>query len=243
MVDIAPNWNMNGAAVTRAYNVPPPSVFYKTQPTYDNPDPKDPVPLVDTSSIRLTGASEKHIGTEPYSWGYINGSNQIAVRRILNTVCTFDSKDPNSVGDPKDCIIESKNTGYGQLNNYVMEVNTDWQVKTYIYSMGKVEITYEIPATPDLAALEIKADNACIQTGSTQTIRYSYKNVGVSTSTAFTVQLKVDGVVVKTENASGGANNNVLLGGTLSYKFSTSAPKTFSLVVDSGNTVGDTNRF
>ncbi|GAB7058270.1 hypothetical protein JCM16163A_50190 [Paenibacillus sp. YK5] len=57
------------------------------------------------------------------------------------------------------------------------------------------------------------------------------------------MQLKVDGVVVKTENASGGANNNVLLGGTLSYKFSTSAPKTFSLVVDSGNTVGDTNRF
>ncbi|SDI97210.1 CARDB domain-containing protein [Paenibacillus naphthalenovorans] len=242
MVDIAPNWNMNGAAVTRSYNVPPPSVFYKTQPTNINPEPKDPVPLVDPNSIRLTGASEKHIGIEPYSWGYINGSNQIAVRRVLNTVCTFESKDPNPVGDPDDCIIESKNTGYGQLNNYVMEVNTDWQAKTYIYSMGKVEITYEIPATPDLAAQEIKVDNACIPVGSTQTIRYSYKNIGVSTSTAFTVQLKVDGVVVKTENASGGANNGVLLGGTYSYTFSTAAPKIFSLVVDSGNTVGDTNR-
>ncbi|MGG2199274.1 CARDB domain-containing protein [Paenibacillus validus] len=231
LADKNPKPSMDGAAVTRAYNATPPSNFFLQKPTDTNPEPGRQI--TEITNIRLAEASTMIPGIEPYAWDYLNGTNQIAVRRVLDKACEEVSAT---------CIFERQNTGSGQLNNYVMRVQTDWEAKTYLYSGGTVMISYQVPAKPDLAYQYIKHDNACIQVGDTVNIKYGYKNIGVSTTTPFKVQLKVDGVVIHTENADGGANKDVLLGSSVPYKFTSTASKSFTLVVDSENKVDDENR-
>ncbi|WP_176835452.1 MULTISPECIES: CARDB domain-containing protein [unclassified Paenibacillus] len=121
-----------------------------------------------------------------------------------------------------------------------MEVNTEWQANTFAFSAGAtITVVSKVPEKPDLAAQYIKHDKACIQVGDTVPIKYAYKNIGLSTTTPFKVQLKVDGTVIHTENVDDGANKDILLGATVNYKFTSTAKKSFTLVVDSGNAVDE----
>ncbi|MGF7033413.1 hypothetical protein J2T17_004361 [Paenibacillus mucilaginosus] len=221
----------NGAAVTRSYDPSPPNNFFDGKGSGVK---QVSLSDIDPGSIRLVGASPWVKKMDPFAWGYTNNpatgtlSNQIAVRRILNEVCN---------DDPNDCMIETANPTpvTGQLNNYVMAVNTDWEAFSYLY-VGAVEITYELPAGPDLAALSLKIDKACYASGDTVKIQYEYQNIGVSTDKAFSVQIKSDATILKTDTVKGAAQG-VTLKGEVDYKVASSVVKQITLVVDSGNAV------
>lgn len=226
-----------GYAVTTAYDVPAANNWYLVESNADESGLSADISGSDRlvqSSIEIYGGDTHPSAQNAVTFSYGKGEN--AGTGMIRTMMALDGSVP-----PNDYTDTPGTAPHGLLRNYFMYALAKWKGETYKYQTY-IEISYKPAETPDLAAQEIKTDNACIPVGSTQTIRYSYKNIGIDTTKAFTVQLKVDGVVVKTENVSGGANNGVLLGGTYSYTFSTSAPKDFSLVVDSGNTVGDTNR-
>ncbi|WP_159886482.1 glycoside hydrolase family 78 protein [Paenibacillus puerhi] len=231
--DKNPNPSFDGAAATRSYNATASSTFYLSKPTEENPRPGRQITEIEPGSIRLTGASTKHPGIEPYFWGYVEetNTNQIAVRRKLEEVCN---------GPTTTCNVMSSGPDNGKLVNYIMEVNTEWQANTFAFSAGAtITVNYKVPEKPDLAVEYIKHDKACIQVGDTVPIKYAYRNIGISTTTPFKVQLKVDGVVIHTENADGGASKDVLLGASANYKFTSTSPKSFTLVVDSGNAVNE----
>ncbi|CAG7646098.1 CARDB domain-containing protein [Paenibacillus allorhizosphaerae] len=239
--DMAPNWNMIGAAVTRSYDVRPPTEFYATESEATNQNGIEVDYVI--SSEKLVHASDIATGKiEAFAWGNVGGKNQVAVRRML---CEDDSlgncsSDVSASEYIDETEYDDPRKDHSQLRNYVMEVYTDWEADSYTYR-GSVTVTYELPSTPDLAVLYIKANKACIEVGDTVIISYAFKNIGVDTPTPFDVQLKIDGVIVKSDPATS-ANTGILLGGTYSYTFSTSAPKDFTLVVDPEMSINDSNR-
>jgi hypothetical protein len=237
-IDLDSKPSMDGAAVTRSYDAQLNSAFRTSQ--IDAVGKTGPIVTndkVDMSTLILVGASQSQPqnGIEPYFWGNRDGKNEIAVRRKLDFEC---ADDPISchVEVPPDTSIVPKN--YGELDNYVMEVLTDWEAKTYTF-IGYVDINYEPPINPDLKAIEIKPSASCVEVGQTINLQYAYKNIGPNTSASFTVEFKANGTVEGTPDTVNGANNGVLLGKTVSHTFSTAAPVDFTLSVDPSNAVGE----
>jgi hypothetical protein len=164
-----------------------------------------------------------------FFWDSAGGINTLRVMRLLGGALV--NNQHYRIG------ADSEGTNYGQERNYFMSVKAKWMAKTYLYT-GYADITYEVPLKPDLAAVEIKVDASCIETGSTHAIKYSYRNNGVSTSTSFEAQLKLDSVVKDTITVPG-AVKDALLTGSYNYTFSDTAPKDFSLVVNTNSAVDE----
>jgi hypothetical protein len=164
-----------------------------------------------------------------YYWDSTGGINTLRVMRLLNGALIR--------GDDYQVIVDSEGTNYGQDRNYFMSVKTKWTAYTYLYQ-GYADITYETPLKPDLAVVDLKVDVDCIEAGTTQAIKYSFKNNGVSTSASFEIQLKLDGVVKETKTVEG-ANTGILLGGSYNYTFADTGPKDFTFNVNSNNAIDE----
>lgn len=232
---IAPNWNGYGAGVTASYDPTPPSTFYKNKQDYLDGS-KDTVNTgqVDESSIRIVGGfAKKGIFSNdviPYDWGITsNGENYIKIFRKFDKGL-LDGIDYYAVADP---------TGlpYGEDRNYLMEVQTEWSAITYYYS-GYIDVTYQEIDNPDLTTIDIVPSLSCFKIGDTVNFKYQFRNIGPATSTPFKVEIRIDGVVLQTDDWTG-AVNSIGLERTFSYKFTSSMEKSITVKLDSTNSLDE----
>jgi hypothetical protein len=238
-LDFDPKPTMDGAAVTRSYDAQLKSSFRTTKSdAIGKIGPIITNDKVDMSTLILIGASQTQSlnGIEPYFWGNKDGKNEIAVRRILDVECAADPISCHVEVPPDDPTIVPRN--YGELDNYVMEVATDWEANTYTF-VGYVDITYVPPLKPDLKAIEIKPSASCVEVGQTINLQYSYKNIGPHTAVSFSVEFKSNGSLIGSPDTVSGASNGVLLGKTVYHTFTSTAPVDFMLVVDPMNAIGE----
>lgn len=228
------DYSKEGWAVTYSTSSPKPSYYWKSDLDVVNETGEY------YGSDRVVSDSTKIYGTEadgeksPDALGFYwdsdsTGVNTVRVMRLLSGSLQVDRH--------YQILVDSEGTNYGQDRNYFMSVKTKWTAYTYLYK-GYADITYETPLKPDLAVVDLKVDVDCIEAGTTQAIKYSFKNNGVSTSASFEIQLKLDGVVKETKTVEG-ANTGILLGGSYNYTFADTGPKDFTFNVNSNNAIDE----
>ncbi|TXK86018.1 CARDB domain-containing protein [Paenibacillus sp. N3.4] len=230
---IAPNWNGYGAGVTASYDPTPPSIFYHSKQDFlDNSKNTISLNQIDNASIRITGGFAKpnlySNAVIPYDWGRTSGGeNYIKIFRKFEKGLLDDGVD--YYGKP--------DTGKGEDRNYLMEVQTEWAANAYFYS-GYIDVTYLEIDKPDLVAIDIVPSVSCFQQGETVQFEYQFRNIGPDTSTPFKVEIRIDGVLLKTDDWTG-ATQDTPLGRTFSYKFTSPLEKSITVKLDSTNAIDE----
>ncbi|MFC5449103.1 PKD domain-containing protein [Paenibacillus aestuarii] len=233
-------WAPGGLAVTHAYHVPPPNLFNTGS---DMAGITIPSSNVQQSSIKITGATDatdiNDTGATALSFGSDGkGGGDIRLQMAVDSskrssgpqgsVCTTNGLD----------FIDTPLGGGAIDRNYCMAVNTTWEGLTYVYQ-GTITINYGTTSTPDLGNI-VATPPACVDTSQPYTYNFTFNNSGTDINTAFNVTIAVDGTVFKTLNYSN-ALSGVPKTGSFSYQFSSTTSKTFTITLDPGNTVVDTN--
>jgi hypothetical protein len=172
--DMAPNWNMNGAAATHAYEAEPPDVFYESEEAVRIGKGFNILPAqIASETVTIYDArtnDQSHpesIGSEPYYWGPSRshpGYGEVKVRRMLtgDLISGFDYEPtPDNDG--------------GEDRNYFMSVDTYWSGISYKYA-GYVEVEYD-NAKPNLIAVSL-VNTAPLELGTPVPIQFSFVNTG-----------------------------------------------------------------
>ncbi|WP_165972102.1 CARDB domain-containing protein [Paenibacillus piri] len=107
--------------------------------------------------------------------------------------------------------------------------------------MKVVAITLPPTAKPDLIA-ESFTPPACVKVGRSETYTYKINNVGASTNQSFKVKVTADGTEIATHTYPSGIATNQSADGTFLYTFSTATTKSFTINVDSDNSIAEDNK-
>jgi len=230
--DQSPDYSATGYAVTTDYNVPGPGAWYfdKSKIDINNGDYDLPSGKAASSTVKIISAETDTVDSPnavPFSWGGGGDGNGILRMRMK-----LDSSVPDS-----HYIEVPYGTGSGIDRNYLMHGIVVWQAKTYKYDVY-VDVVHEPSVKPDIIPVDIKTDKACFVIGDSVQFQYSWKNVGVSTSTTFKVSLMVDGVEVDSDIVEG-QSSNILLGKNFTYKFTSAVERQFTLFVDSNQNIAE----
>lgn len=234
--DQVANYNKEGYAVTTAYEVPRASRWFLTKTSVNlagtGADITDPDKL-EQSAIKIYGAEKPGVdyGAEPlaYGKGDTSGTGMIRTMMLLDG-----SVPPDQIQEFPD-----KDGSGGLLRNYEMYAIGLWSGTTYKYQMS-IDVTYEPPNKPDLAAISIESD-ACIQTGSSTNLKVTFKNIGtnIPSGTRYSVTVAADGTVFKTLTYSSGLANHVPIIETIPYSFN--SVKSITLTVDANDDIPETS--
>jgi hypothetical protein len=230
--DLVKDYSKEGYAVTTAYEVERPKSWWMTSSEARDLD-SGPIKNsdIDLNTIQIYSAAPNGLTKDVQIVSVGQGDKQYGLIRVMGLL-DGNWMNRNEYGE------DTGTAPHGLLRNYYMFADAKWKAKTYDYNGIYVEITYDPPATADLAAVEIITTTSCIQVGDTVTFTYKYRNNGANTNTSFNVSIELSGNAIKSETSAGLGVGQVRQG-TFTYKFENTIEKSFYLHVDKSNAVGE----
>jgi hypothetical protein len=130
-------------------------------------------------------------------------------------------------------------TPQDKLAVYFAAFTIDIKAKTYFYG-HYIEVEYEphVIAKPDLGEAKLTA-LSCVEVGKPTALNFSYRNLGVNTSTSFRIALMVNDSQTEALTVTGGITQNEEKKGTFTYTFQNTSSYTVYLKLDTTNSIAE----